>query len=46
MLEKLLPYIHLGINFLKDLMDIVHQILDLLVSAEESISGYKATAFD
>ena len=45
MLEKLLPYIRFGIDFLNDLLDIAMQLLGLLTNAEESISNHQATAF-
>lgn len=45
MIEKLLPYIQLGINFLKGLLEFALQLLGLLESAEGAISGQQATAF-
>lgn len=45
MFEKLLPYIRLGIDFFTSLLDFVSQLLAMLTSAEDAISGHQATAF-
>jgi len=44
MFENLLPYIRLGINFLNDALEFLMQLIGLLTSAEESISGYQVSA--
>lgn len=43
MFEKLLPYIRLGLDFLKGALDCLMQMIQLLTAAEESISGIQIT---
>lgn len=43
MFEKLIPYIQLGIEFLKQAIDCVMQLVRILAAAEESIAKQKAT---
>lgn len=42
MFEKLLPYIQLGIEFLKQAIDSIMQLVRILAAAEESIAKQRA----